>query len=226
MQITDLIDYSRNWVETVAHTGLHGIIVTNIKNETVSEYLKKLGVDLVTMPLNSQVFLDNPEQTTVDLKFFAAREWLKNKHEEYDYLMITDLSDVTILHNPFPFMRGYDQSMGQHQLYIGSEDDGSKSWMQNLWWNCWQESVPDKYWEKPFYNPGILGGEMGVMVEFTEGIVKRLEEAVRIEKHKSCDMQASWTAADRFATSTFTGYPLHTRYKEYALDEGALIMHK
>ena len=221
------MEYSRNWIETVAHTGLHGIIVTNIKNDTVLQHLKSFGISLVTVPADSPIFLDNPEQTTVDLKFFAAQQWIRKEQYTYDYLMITDLSDVTFLNNPFPFMRGYDQSMGKPQLYLGSEEvDGSKPWMQNLWWNCWQESVPDKFWDRPFYNPGILGGQMSVMIEFMDAITDRLLDAVRIEKHKSCDMQAAWTAADRFVTNTYTGFPLHTKYKQYALDNGALLMHK
>jgi hypothetical protein len=223
----DLLPYSRIWAQSIERLKLHGVIITNIEDKFITNKMKEKGIDLITISEKSPIFQNHADQTTVDMKFFVAQEWLKN-NPYYKYVMITDLSDVEFLNNPFPFMQGYDLAMGQGQFYVGNEVNGSIPWMQKYWWNCWQETIPEEYFSKPFINPGVIGAKSSLMMEFLDAITRRLEDANRVYHHMSCDMQAAWTAVfDNFEHRTFSGPPFNTEYKaDNPKLEGMLIRHK
>ena len=225
-KVLDLVAYSKSWAESIYANELKGLIFTNHRNKTAEDWLRQYGVEIVHVDVNAPIVQDNLEQTTVDMKFFVASAWVNAHKELYEYIVITDLHDVEVLDNPFPFFAGYDEAMGEPQLYIGSEVTGSVSWMRNYWWNCYQEEVPKKYLARSFYNPGLMGGKSKVLSEFLGIMTMRLKEALRIVPTQSCDMQATWMALDQFQGRTFTGYPFHTVYKNYTYIPGALLKHK
>jgi hypothetical protein len=225
-KVLDLISYSKSWAESVYANELKGMIFTNHKNKTASDWLRLHGVELVYVDVDAPIIQDNLEQTTVDMKFIVASAWVNAYKDLYDYIVITDLHDVEVLDNPFPFFAGYDEAMGEPQMYIGSEVKGSLPWMRNYWWNCYQEELPKKYLSRSFYNPGLMGGKSTVLNEYLGIMTIRLKEALRINPAQSCDMQATWMALDQFQGRTFTGFPLHTVYKNYTYLPGALLKHK
>jgi hypothetical protein len=228
----DILSYSKNWTESISKAGVKGIIFTNLQNEIQIEELIKLGIKVVSVSTESPLFKSNADQTNVDMKFIFAENWLKdqifnsNTHP-FEYILITDLSDVQIWKDPFPFLIGYDRLMGENQIYIGSEINGGWNWQVNYWRNCWGEWIPEKYRNEMFYNPGIVGGHWSIMLNFLSEISFHLKNAKRKNATMSCDMQASWKALDQFRGRIFTGYPLHSRYKVYENSTcGAFIKHK
>jgi hypothetical protein len=72
-----------------------------------------------------------------DVRWFHYQDYLRKNREKYQYVIITDVTDVEILKDPFPFM----ENNRDRDLFVGLDKfgrNGDDGWMQVFinWLRC------------------------------------------------------------------------------------------
>jgi len=140
-----------------------------------------------------------------DIRFFYWRNIVaKMTHKR---VLITDIADVEFYKDPFKFMTDQDA------LYIGSNDTwGQKPKFHEKLLKAVSAEQADTIMQMPLINPGIIGGDVRVVLPFLGNMCKALG---RFRRDENMNMIIANKLAYFGGYKIITGHPLHTRFKSY-----------
>lgn len=169
-----------------------------------------------------------PPGSPNDVRFFIYRDLLL-EHPEWDTVFLTDLSDVSVRHNPCQIVF----CSGPEYLYVGSE---TKLFRPSWFIERSFESIGGRYlrWYKRRprnaelnLNTGVIGGKHQVLFAFLNELVATLSTT---HKGMAYDMAAlNWVLRTKYnkTADVITGFPLHSEFKMFEEGRGDVyFVHK
>ncbi len=208
---TDSDKIVKNWIESLRRLNLRGVI---FYDDLSTDFIAKWADDNIQF---QYVEWDNAVWKANEERFNIYHKWL-TEHTDIDIAMTTDLSDVEFFKNPFELMLDYQK------LYIGIE-----TWTASIK-NCVGRRMLNNFGEitntdKMILNPGILGGNRVLLIEFLDKLIKEM----KLGKLGSpgLNLVAFNRIIYRENLPFIAGPPLHTKFKAYeSIDSGCYIRHK
>jgi hypothetical protein len=168
-----------------------------------------------------------------DSRFLVYRRYLAE--HSHDYVLMTDISDVTFLRDPFPYMR-------DDVVFVGAESGtaGDSRWARRRFPLAYA-SYP--FWDRRLLNCGILGGSRATCLEVLghiraqywriactrpTGFLRAMRIALDGRSAPPLDMAVVNFVLHRyFAARVWTDALLHSPYKSYNRDNrDVCIAHK
>jgi hypothetical protein len=208
-------DYAlvKDWAESVAALGLKGIIFhNNFSNETCEKYANE-RISFIKINHNPQF---NPNI----YRYFIYRDFLQIYAPQIESLLVTDVSDVVVVKNPFIETFFIDNP---HALFCGDEPQKlDNDWMKDHATHL-RSKIADyadyetAFQEETLLNCGIIGGKTPVMQDF-------IEKLCTIHKQYNHDNTTAYTgdmgAFNYLVRTQFNailrhGTPINTVFKMY-----------
>ena len=213
--------YMSAWYDSLINQGLQAVIF--------HDGLSQEFMDLI----EPQVFLKKVllgDHSMNDERFLHYMRYIESR-PNIKRVLLTDISDVVFLRNPFDLMR----LLGD-RLYIGedrliSPTVGSNGWLQNKLIKCYgldfDEHGDTKSLSKfsVVYNAGVIGGPRNVVLRFLRKLTTVLNTS---PTNKNCNMAAvNYIAHKYFDDIVFSGFPLTSSFAEFELvSPGVYLAHK
>jgi hypothetical protein len=195
------------WIKSLIKLGLHGII-----------FHDGLSLDFIHKwePIEF-IFIEwRTKFTPCEERFEQYAQFLAGR-TDITRILMTDIQDVEFFQNPFTLM------IDSNTIYCGSELDmiGNNGWIMNQMFDSYGEiTTPDKQ----LLNTGILGGHRDIVCSLLENLNAEITRGVGNPYH---DMPAFNRVIYQKNYKYETGFPLHTRFKEFESSlSGASIRHK
>ena len=155
-------DYNqlKPWVESIDDVGFTGdkVLIIGNTNEQTIETLSEKGFILMSIG-DSQ--LNQPIHV---LRFLCIYDFLKDKFNDYEYIVTTDVKDVYFQQNPFDFLHQIIRVEAEHigfpSLVVGSESIKYKdeSWGNENLYQTFGSYIHDQFKDNEIYNVGVIGG--------------------------------------------------------------------
>jgi hypothetical protein len=160
------------WVKSICEVSDESIdkvvVAANVSDETVIQLLEH-GFQVIKFDLDARIPIHV-------LRFLHIHKFLKERGDNYRFVVTTDVKDVVFQRNPFEFMeklldrKGCRLVAGSESMYYKDEPWGNENLMQT-----YGPYVHDLYKDKEIYNVGVLGGYSDYMKDlifhiFTNGI--------------------------------------------------------
>ena len=161
--LNDNFEYMKTWYFSLEKTRLKAVI---FHDGLSHKFQDKFKPDVLKFKLTS---LRN--RTTNDARFYAYLRYL-HEHPNIDRVLLTDISDVEFIQNPFHLM----DILGDH-LYIGRDIDifpnmQSMGWLTKRLGQCFSDNA-DRMKELSIlkklefvYNAGVIGGTRTLVLQF------------------------------------------------------------
>ena len=166
-----------------------------------------------------------PEGRSInDWRFFAFRNFVR-EHTDCEAAFFTDLFDMVVQHNPFPWLKE------KGGLAAGTEDPIKQGpWMSKklgqAFGKTWGEIIPGRY---PRCTAGLFGGMRPLLLPFLE-VVCGILDAIRVHSPKlNANMPAFQMAihAGMCGQPVHFGHPLHhPRWRFGKRDQDAFFHHE
>jgi hypothetical protein len=140
------------WVESIDTCGFIGdkvMIVGDASEETVEE-LKKRNFKIVDMQkMNVPIHVG---------RFLYIYDYLKKHHQEYDYVVTTDVKDVYFQTDPCEWL---ENNLNEYKIVVGSEGLKYKdeSWGDENLLQTFGQYIYEDFKDNTIYNVGTLGGK-------------------------------------------------------------------
>ena len=209
----DNYELVRNWAESVAEAKLRGFIFHNNFSKATckkyeNEYISFLKVDY-NQQFNPNVF-----------RYFVYRDFLREHVALLKSIFITDVSDVTLIKNPFTdpyFIKNPDA------IFCGDEPKTlHNDWMVSHSANLRKKITDYSEYENRFGNEallncGIIGSTAPLLLNFIQKLCTIHHEA-NCENHTAFtgDMGAfNYLARTQFNNQLRHGSPVNTVFKMY-----------
>lgn len=187
VQVKESFDYMANFYNSVNFLQLNTIIFhTDLSASFVKQYSNKNIKFLKVLPP------ENKKRSTNDFRFFTYSTWLNAHKESVDFVLMTDISDVFFLKNPFDYL--YDKmndNNHKHTLFL-SPDIGSfhkNSWQVS---KCYSEE--SKQWPSAgklkMHNAGVWGGSFSTTTCLLKCITTELNKFISSSNYANCNMPA------------------------------------
>jgi hypothetical protein len=212
----DNYELVREWAESIAAQKLHGIIFhNNFSAETClnheNEFISFIRVNY------------NPAFNPNVFRYFVYLDFLKKNADRFDNLFVTDVSDVTLMKNPFtdPFF-----TENPSTLFCGDEPKIlNNDWMNDHSTHL-RNNIADyaayeqKFADATLLNCGIIGGKAPLFFEFIQQLCDiHLKGNSDNKTAFTGDMGAfNYVARTRFNESIKHGTPVNTVFKAYEND--------
>tara|TARA_B100000674_G_scaffold454015_1_gene426659 strand:- start:417 stop:1313 length:897 start_codon:yes stop_codon:yes gene_type:complete len=165
----DSYEYIKPWYETMKKQNLHGIIFyDNLSSNFISKYQTE---KIIFIKSNIGKYSINDERYILWYKFIL--------YNPYNYILMTDVSDVFINRDPFIFMK---EVVNNNKLCIGTNVVGKGALKRTPEWFDRRKWKIDKFNEVlnnagldvngflknnfQIYNPGLLGGNRNICLNF------------------------------------------------------------
>ena len=238
-QKRDNYQYFECWYKSIVSQKLQGIIFYDeLSDGFISKYNNRhicfLKTKLGKYSLN-------------DERFFIYYNFLKSVLGKLDYVLLTDISDVQFLRDPFNLINK------NHKIYIGRDSYNKlkhSKWMMILmkrFEEYFGEQLPKDIYNKPLYNAGIIGGGLREVLYTIENMC---EVFLKLNTNSNNNMAVlnfvlynCWCPyiqtnifLSKKIRKTFniygnneniiTGFPLVTRFNKNEFTKGAYIKHK
>jgi hypothetical protein len=193
-------EYIQRWCDSIAKLDLRGII---FHNELSSNFTRSFANDNISF-----IRVKLGRYSTNDERFLHWLTYLKNTNYGYDNVLLTDVSDVIFVRNPFDFMEltNFGLYFGQEQRVIGDNATMVK-FMTEFYGGV-------LYSDKRVLNAGTIGGKAGWIIKFLEYMETEIK---RIGSLGNCNMSAlNYTAYSKFKRSDFyAGRPFTSAFKAF-----------
>lgn len=170
----ELESYFSNWYISVVKAGLSAKIFIDEPNDYV---VNKYSTEKLEFIMRTEKGI-NP----IDYRWIILRDYLVSNPQIETFLMM-DISDTTILKNPFDFMQ-------KGKVYIGDENCAAWiGWMSSRVWNinnsgCFARY--EQYKDHRLLNCGLFGGFVADVMPYLDLVCERLLEYNYV--HDSIDM--------------------------------------
>lgn len=200
-------DYSiiKNWYESIVRLGLHGIIFHDSLSQEFIEKYSNDNVKFIPFTLG--------QMSTNDERYFCFYHYLKNNR--YDHIVMTDLSDVEIMRDPFEFVAG------DSQIYSGRDEE---RYTTSYFHDTRLEYFPiDR--GRILANCGAIGGKYDNIMMMLESMVSLLEK-YKDKEYRLTDMQVFNHFLYTLFDNVHVGYPFTSKFKKYEKEGNFYIRHK
>ena len=157
----------RPWVRSINHCGFVGdkiMVVFNANYQTCDQLIEE-GFKVIAVGKKDDVrglLVHEKSKMPIHVeRFLHIYEYLKDKWEDYEYVVTTDVKDVIFQHDPIRWMELNHIGKGFHQkLVAGSEAIQYKNepWGNENLMQTYGAYIHDIFKEKEIYNVGVLGG--------------------------------------------------------------------
>jgi hypothetical protein len=203
----------RNWAESVAKANLQGII---FHNNFSTETCKKFENNFISF-----IEIDYDKRFNPNVyRYFVYRDFLQQNLHQFKNIFVTDISDVTVLRNPFndPFFLENPSS-----IFCGDEPQK----LRNDWMQAHSEVLRNKiadfteyetkFGDETLLNCGIIGGSASLLYDF----ILKLSD---IHQQFNCDNQTAYTGdmgafnylvRKQYNQNIKHGDPVNTVFKMY-----------
>lgn len=142
------------WVESIEESGFEGdkvLIVGSTTRQTLDKLVEK-NFSLVLMPeINAPIHVS---------RFLLIYDFLKKNHENYRYVITTDVKDVYFQLNPTHMLNEIFEKNPNHKVLVGSESLKYKdeSWGNQNLLETYGPYIHEEFKEKEIFNVGVIGG--------------------------------------------------------------------
>lgn len=206
------------WYESMKRHKLEGVV---FHDELSSKFVCKYSTDRIQF--RRAEIEAYPNYSLNDVRFWVYLAYITDCTESYlTKLFLTDLCDVEIKKNPFPF------TTDKSSLYIGNEPGmtiGSNPWMMRKISKSYGAIDKFKpYLKNDLLNCGIVGAHRGTVMRFLRAMTAELQETDRFENANMA--AANYVAYTVFKNKIVTGFPLVSRYKRYEDRNDVYFVHK
>ncbi|KJE89203.1 hypothetical protein CAOG_00723 [Capsaspora owczarzaki ATCC 30864] len=217
--------YMARWYESMHELGLRGVI---FHDQLSAEFVARYTSDLISFVHVS----DLHHRSTNDARFYVYNAYLK-QHAEVRRVLMTDISDVYFLRNPFEMM----SALQDRRLLVGSDIDmfptmKSMGWLEPRLAKCFGEGSGDPGGKvhpvmslSQVYNAGVIGAHRSLVETLLQRICDELDAT---PPETNCNMAVINYVIHRwFENHVFTGYPLTSRFmRRQQAPRGVYIVHK
>lgn len=203
----------RNWAESVAVANLQGIIFhNNFTIETCKEFENNF-ISFIKIDYDKRF---NPNV----YRYFVYRDFLEKEMHRFKNIFVTDISDVTVLRNPFIDTFFLENP---NSIFCGDEPQI----LRNDWMQAHSEVLRNKiadfaeyeieFSDETLLNCGIIGGSASLLYDF----IQKLSD---IHQCFNNDNQTAYTgdmgafnylARTQFNQNIKHGAPVNTVFKMY-----------
>ena len=209
----DVYELVRDWAESIADKKINGIIFhNNFSAETCRKYENEF-ISFIHVSYNPTF---NPNV----FRYFVYRDFLERNINQFDNIFVTDISDVTVIKNPFAeaFFTENPKS-----IFCGDEPKIlNNEWMTDHSTHL-RNKLPDyvayekSFGEKTLLNCGIVGANAPLFFEF-------IQQLCDIHLRGNSDNKTAFTgdmgafnylARTQFNENLKHGTPVNTVFKEY-----------
>jgi hypothetical protein len=212
----DSYELVQEWAESVAKANLKGIIFhNNFTEETCARFENEhISFKRVTY---------NPEFNPNVYRYFVYRDFLAQTPDPIQGVFVTDVSDVTLVKNPFNDSIFIDNPT---TIFCGDEP----KLLENDWMIAHAahlraqitdyRAYEDHFATETLLNCGIIGGAIPIFFDFLQQLCELHETYNRSNKTTyTGDMGAfNYLARTRFNENLRHGFPVNTVFKEYEND--------
>ena len=216
--------YMLQWLVSVRDLGLRAVVFHDGLNPAfchrVIQYHSGISFRRVSLA----------GRTTNDARFYAYQDYLQT-HPDITRVLLSDISDVKFLRNPFDLMR----FLGDW-LYVGTDIDifpnmQAQRWITERLQGCFGNytllngSLMPLMRLDTVYNAGVIGGRRTVMLGLLERMTQSLDTT---PPSLNCNMPAlNFVIHRHFFQRVFTGFPLTSRFLRFQTDpRGVYVVHK
>ena len=209
----DNYELVRDWAESVAKQHLQGIIFHNKFSLETCEKFKNKYISFIKINYNNQF---NPNV----YRYFVYNDFLQNHVQFFKSIFVTDITDVTLLNNPFIDSYFIKNSTS---IFCGDEPKAlNNDWMREHSTNL-RKNISDyaeyesKFGSETLLNCGVIGSKAPIFFDF----IKRL---CAIHEYANSTNQTAYTgdmgAFNYLARTQFNkhlryGTPVNTVFKMY-----------
>lgn len=209
----DNYSYVKNWAESISDKKLQGIIFHNNFSAATCEKYTNEFISFVKIT-------QNPSFNPNVYRYFVYYDYLKERLHLINNIFITDISDVTLIKNPFsdPYF-----TTNPTALFCGDEPKTlNDPWMYEHSANL-REKITDfvayenKFKDETLLNCGIIGSKATVLFNF-------LEKLCAIHQYANYENKTAYTgdmgafnylARTQFNDQLIHGAPVNTVFKLY-----------
>ncbi|KAI0238655.1 hypothetical protein LSAT2_010618, partial [Lamellibrachia satsuma] len=170
------------------------------------------------------------DHSTNDERFFHYLRYLES-HPYIKRILLTDVSDVVFLRNPFDLMRLLGDRLYVGEDLLSSPTVSSNGWLKNKLTECYGrqfDTIGDTKSLSKFsvvYNAGVIGRPRNIVLRFLRKLTAVLNTS---SPKKNCNMAAvNYIAHKYFDDIVFSGFPLTSPFKQFELvSPGVYLVHK
>lgn len=241
-------EYISPWYRTMVEKDLHGIIFCdNVSQAFITKYqtpkIRFINIKLGKYSINDERY------------FIYYNFLLTNQHKlKYRYVLMTDVSDVEINKNPFPYM-----AENPDKIYVGMNFHGdrgidaesrSPKWFDRREWKIkpfndklkasGYDTHPDGAFRRSdlmqIWSAGILGGETTTIIHFLSEMCHLF---TIVDSKKNVNMlllnyilrryfSAGYDSTTACTTTLFSGKPFNSRFQRFEKygESDAYLIHK
>ncbi len=209
----DKYELVRDWAESVAKQQLQGIIFHNNFTLETCEKFKNDYISFIKIDYNNQF---NPNV----YRYFVYNDFLQNHIQFFKNIFATDITDVTLLNNPFIDSYFIENPTA---IFCGDEPKTlNNDWMRDHSTNL-RNNISDyveyesKFGSETLLNCGVIGSKAQIFFDF----IKRL---CAIHEYANSENQTAFTgdmgafnylARTQFNSHLIHGAPVNTVFKIY-----------
>ena len=222
--VNDDFSLVSEWAKSIAELGLQGIVFHNNFSKATCKLHQSDHLHFIKVKYNPQF---NPNV----FRYFVYAEFLKQNAHLIKNIFFTDVSDVTILKNPFIEELYLNNPTS---IFCGDEPEVlDNEWMQKHGEHL-RSKIPDyAAYETDFKNDtllncGVIGGNISIIRPF-------IEELWTIHRQNNSDNDTLYTGdmgafnylvRTRYHQKLIHGSPVNTVFKSYTDDDLCWFKHK
>jgi hypothetical protein len=213
-----------NWVKSITELGLNGIIFHNNFSEATCKANQSKQINFVKVDYN-------PNYNPNVFRYFVYRQFLNSYFKDIENIFFTDISDVTVLKNPFVqplFLNNINK------VFCGDEPEVLENeWMQNHSKHLRIKISDYTTYENQFksetlLNCGIFGGNISIIKPFIT-LLWNIHEQYNVDNNTlfTGDMGAfNYLVRTKYNHQLIHGSPVNSVFKSYTPNDLCWFMHK
>ena len=212
----DNYELVRDWAESVAKQHIQGIIFHNNFSLETCEKFKNEYISFIKINYNPQF---NPNV----FRYFVYNDFLKDNVHYFKNIFVTDITDVTLVKNPFIDHYFIENSTA---IFCGDEPKTlNNDWMMDHSTNL-RKNISDyteyenKFGNETLLNCGIIGSKTPILFDFIKKLCSIHEYANSTNQTAfTGDMGAfNYLARTQFNSQLKHGTPVNTVFKMYEIE--------
>ena len=209
----DNYELVRDWAESVAKQQLQGIIFHNNFTSATCKKFKNDYISFIKIDYNNQF---NPNV----YRYFVYNDFLQNHVQFFKSIFFTDITDVTLLNNPFIDSYFIENPTA---IFCGDEPKSlNNDWMRDHSTNL-RNKISDyakyesKFGSETLLNCGVIGSKAPIFFDFIKKLCAIHESANSANQTAfTGDMGAfNYLARTQFNSHLRHGEPVNTVFKMY-----------
>ena len=210
LKYKDCYNYMKYWYESIHQHKLHAVLFHDTLSDAfVKEYTTEYFsfYKVKSEDLNQNLF-------GTEWRFIAYHDYLLNHQVNFDYVIMTDTSDVVYNKHPLEFMVQYPDK----DLFFAFEEKPNLLWIEDNWERCSYGKYPvDKNYR--IFCAGLWGGKLQAV--YTHLYLLKQNLLAIAEKKASpgvCDMISHvkvanefWASNDQIRSRIYEGQPFFNK---------------